>query len=123
MATVRLKLDAEEGRKGEAPTAEDRELAQLAKGLAHPARAAIVRLLIQRGTCICGDIVVRLPLAQATVSQHLKALKATGWISGTVDGPRVCYCVNPRAVERFIALATRLSPGAAAPREPAGGQS
>jgi len=109
MTPVRLKLQTREpARRGETPTAGDAELALLAKGLGHPARAAIVRLLIQRGTCICGDLVDRLPLAQATVSQHLKALQETGWISGTVDGPRVCYCVNPRAVERLKALVGRL---------------
>ena len=94
--------------RGAAPNAADVELARLAKGLAHPARAAIVRLLIACGTCICGDLVDRLPLAQATVSQHLKALREAGWISGEVDGPRVCYCINPRAVERLKALADRL---------------
>ena len=109
MRSIRLRLQPKETqRRGETPTSGDAELALLAKGLAHPARAAIVRLLLQRGTCICGDIVDRLPLAQATVSQHLKALKETGWISGTVDGPRVCYCVNPRAVERLKALVGRL---------------
>jgi ArsR family transcriptional regulator len=83
------------------------DLARLAKGLAHPARAAIVRMLLNRGTCICGDLVDRLPLAQATVSQHLKTLKEAGWITGEVDGPRVCYCVNPKAVERMKALVSR----------------
>jgi ArsR family transcriptional regulator len=109
MKTTGFRLQPREpARRGETPTAGDEELAVLAKGLAHPARAAIVRLLTQRGTCICGDLVDRLPLAQATVSQHLKALKEAGWISGTVDGPRVCYCVNPRAVERLKALVGRL---------------
>ena len=109
MPSIRLKLQPKDPtRRGDAPTPGDAELAQLAKGIAHPARAAIVRLLLQRGTCICGDLVLRLPLAQATVSQHLKALKETGWISGTVDGPRICYCVNPRAVERLKALVGRL---------------
>jgi ArsR family transcriptional regulator len=94
--------------RGGAPSAGDLELARLAKGLAHPARAAIVRLLIHRGDCICGDLVERLPLAQATVSQHLKALREAGWITGEVDGPRICYCINPRAVERMKALVGRL---------------
>jgi len=108
--TIRLPLRErrDAGRRGETPAAADVELARLAKGLAHPARAAIVRLLIDRGTCICGDLVDRLPLAQATVSQHLKVLKETGWISGEVDGPRVCYCVNPKAVARVKALTGRL---------------
>jgi len=80
----------------------------MAKALGHPARVAIVRLLLRRGECICGDIVERLPLAQATVSQHLKVLKEAGWIRGEVDGPRVCYCAAPGAGERFLALAGAL---------------
>jgi ArsR family transcriptional regulator len=110
MATIRLPLKERKApaRRGEAPAAGDVELARLAKGIAHPARAAIVRMLLQSGTCICGDLVDRLPLAQATVSQHLKALKETGWISGEVDGPRVCYCVNPKALERAKALVGQL---------------
>ena len=69
-------------------------LSQLAKALGHPARIAILEVLMQRNTCICGDIVDELPLSQATVSQHLKALKEAGIIRGTIDGPRTCYCIN-----------------------------
>lgn len=90
---------------------EDEDLARLAKALAHPARAAIVRFLLGGGDCICGDIVDRLPLAQATVSQHLKVLKQAGWITGEVDGPRVCYCARPETLQRFVALARGLAPG------------
>ena len=86
----------------------DCELAVLAKALAHPARVAILRTLIERGECICGEIVEALPLAQATVSQHLKVLKEAGLIRGDVDGPRVCYCVDPKAVRRFKELIGRL---------------
>jgi len=82
-------------------TTTDRALARLAKALAHPARAAIVRMLLRRGECVCGTIVEGLPLAQATVSQHLKVLKQAGIVKGSVDGPRVCYCVNPEAVRRL----------------------
>lgn len=82
----------------------DVELARYAKALAHPARVAILRLLMTRGECICGQIVDVLPLAQATVSQHLKVLKDAGLIQGEVDGPRVCYCVDPKAVRRFQEL-------------------
>jgi ArsR family transcriptional regulator len=89
---------------------EDEELARLAKALAHPARVAIVRLLLRGGECICGDIVDRLPLAQATVSQHLKVLKEAGWITGEVDGPRVCYCARPETLPRFVALSQGLRP-------------
>ena len=82
----------------------DEELAVLAKALGHPARVQIVRLLVRREACVCGDIVDELPLAQSTVSQHLKVLKEAGLIRGEIDGPRVCYCVEPRAMRRLRAL-------------------
>lgn len=82
----------------------DDELATLAKALGHPARVKILRLLVRKDGCVCGDIVDELPLAQSTVSQHLKVLKAAGLIRGDVDGPRVCYCVEPRALRRLKAL-------------------
>jgi ArsR family transcriptional regulator len=82
----------------------DEELATLAKALGHPARVQIMRLLVRREACICGDIVDELPLAQSTVSQHLKVLKEAGLIRGEIDGPRVCYCVEPRALRRLKAL-------------------
>lgn len=91
------------------PRPEDATLAQLAQALGHPARVAIVRLLQERQACICGEIVEVLPLAQSTVSQHLKVLKAAGWVQGEVDGPRVCYCLNPRAMEKFKSLIEALS--------------
>ncbi len=83
---------------------DDAQLARLASALGHPARVAIVRFLQKRGECVCGEIVSVLPLAQSTVSQHLKVLKAAGWIMGETDGPRTCYCLNPDALERFQAL-------------------
>jgi ArsR family transcriptional regulator len=86
----------------------DEELAVLAKALGHPARVQIMRLLVRREACICGDIVDELPLAQSTVSQHLKVLKESGLIRGDIDGPRVCYCVEPRALRRLKALAGSL---------------
>ena len=92
------------GRTSTAPTSSDAELARLAKALAHPARVAILRRLLTQGECVCGKIVEGLPLAQATVSQHLKVLKGAGLIVGEVDGPRVCYCVNPKAVQRVKEL-------------------
>ena len=79
-------------------------LARLAKALGHPARVAIMRLLMRREACVCGEIVEELPLAQSTVSQHLKQLKEAGLIRGEVDGPRVCYCVEPGAVSLLKAL-------------------
>ena len=75
-------------------TPEQNRLADLAKAFAHPARVAILQLLAQKKACVCGDIVDELPLAQATVSQHLKELKRIGIIKGSIDPPRVCYCIN-----------------------------
>lgn len=69
-------------------------VADLAKAFAHPARVAILQLLLERRACVCGDLVDELPLAQATVSQHLKELKRIGIITGDIDPPRVCYCIN-----------------------------
>ncbi len=86
----------------------DRDLATLAKALGHPARVQIVRFLLARDSCMCGDIVEHLPLAQSTVSQHLKLLKESGLIRGTIDGPRVCYCVEPAVLERFKELVSGL---------------
>lgn len=76
---------------------QETELAKLAKALAHPARIAILNLLIQKQVCICGDIVDELPLSQSTVSQHLKELKEAGLIKGEIEGVSVCYCINEQA--------------------------
>ncbi|MDX2015945.1 MAG: metalloregulator ArsR/SmtB family transcription factor [Myxococcaceae bacterium] len=84
--------------------AADQELAALFRAMAHPARVQIMRLLARREACVCGDIVDSLPLAQSTVSQHLKVLKEAGLIRGEISGPRTCYCVEPRTVRRFKAL-------------------
>jgi ArsR family transcriptional regulator len=89
-------------------TRADDELAALGKALGHPARVQILRLLIRKNACICGDIVDKLPLAQSTVSQHLKVLQEVGFIRGDVDGPRVCYCIEPRTLRRLKALVTGL---------------
>lgn len=86
----------------------DTELAGLARALGHPARVAILRMLASSGECICGGIVDRLPLAQATVSQHLKVLKEADLIQGEVEGPRVCYCVKPETVDRLRTLLSQL---------------
>jgi ArsR family transcriptional regulator len=86
----------------------DVETARLAKALGHPARVAIVRMLVKCGECVCGTIVEGMPLSQATVSQHLKVLKEAGIVRGEIDGPRVCYCINPEAVKRFKSLLEQL---------------
>ncbi|MFO0745105.1 MAG: metalloregulator ArsR/SmtB family transcription factor [Myxococcota bacterium] len=82
----------------------DAELAALTKALGHPARVQILRLLARRTTCVCGDIVDELPLAQSTVSQHLKVLKDAALVRGAIDGPRVNYCLEPRTLRRLKAL-------------------
>ena len=91
-----------------AVTDADEELAAFAKALGHPVRVAIVRMLARHGECVCGQIVDVMPLAQATVSQHLKVLKEAGLVQGEVDGPRTCYCVHPEAVKKFQKLAASL---------------
>ena len=73
-------------------------LALACKALSHPARLTILQTLAQRGACICGEIVDLMPLSQATVSQHLKVLKNAGLITGKVDGPRSCYCIDSEAM-------------------------
>ncbi len=78
-------------------TVRDNRIARYAKALAHPARVAILRFLINKRSCVCGDIVDELPLAQSTVSQHLKELKAVGLIQGEIEGTTVCYCIDPKA--------------------------
>lgn len=95
-------------------TDEQTRLADLAKAFAHPARVAILQMLAQRKACVCGDLVDELPLAQATVSQHLKELKRIGIIRGDIDPPRVCYCINEtvwqEARQMFGALLDSMKP-------------
>ena len=82
-------------------TQREQELSAFAKALSHPARIAILSQLAKKNECICGELVEVLPLAQSTVSQHLKELKNAGLIDGTIDGPRSCYCINWKAFEKF----------------------
>ena len=79
--------------------------AAMCKALGHPARVMIVSYLKKIDRCLCGDIVELLPLAQSTVSQHLKCLKEAGLIKGEVEGPRTCYCLDRTALDKFILLA------------------
>ncbi len=88
--------------------ASDEQLATLAKALAHPVRVQIVRILAQTEGCVCGDLVDALPLAQSTVSQHLKVLKEAGLVRGTIEGPRVSYCIDPAALRRLRVLVAAL---------------
>jgi DNA-binding transcriptional ArsR family regulator len=73
-------------------------LASIAKALGHPARIAILQFLANQKACVCGDIVNELPLSQSTVSQHLKELKKVGLITGEIEGPSVCYCLDEKTL-------------------------
>jgi ArsR family transcriptional regulator len=96
---------------------DDERLALQLRALGHPARLAIIEVLAARGTCVCGEIVQVMPLAQATVSQHLKVLKEAGLLHGTVDGPRSCYCLNHAALAELRGrLERRFARLAAAPQ-------
>lgn len=76
-------------------TDEQNEIALMAKAFSHPARVAILQNIFKTNTCVCGDLVNEIGLAQATISQHLRELKQLGIIKGTVEGTSVCYCINP----------------------------
>lgn len=82
-------------------TQKEQDLAAFAKALSHPARVAILKVLAQKNECVCGQIVEVLPLAQSTVSQHLKELKDAGLITGVVEGATSCYCINWKAFTAF----------------------
>ena len=77
-------------------TESQNELANIAKALGHPARIAILETLSKRNTCVCGDLVDELPLSQSTISQHLAELKKAGLITGTINGPSTCYCIDEK---------------------------
>lgn len=87
----------------------DLPLAELARALSHPARLRILRLIRATPGCIGGDIVGAVGLAQSTVSEHLRILKAAGLITGEIDGPRVCYALNPAALVPLAALTADLA--------------
>lgn len=82
--------------KAEEFTVNDNRVSKYANALSHPARVAILKFLIKKQSCICGDIVDKLPLSQSTVSQHLKELKAAGLIKGEIEGKKVCYCIDEK---------------------------
>ena len=82
-------------------TDKQNKLAMMMKALGHPARIAILQHLIKARTCICGDLVDELGLAQATVSQHLKELKNVGLIQGTIEGTSVCYCIDGKVWNQY----------------------
>jgi ArsR family transcriptional regulator, arsenate/arsenite/antimonite-responsive transcriptional repressor len=97
----------------------DEELAVLGRALGHPARVRILRFLLEREECMAGAIADELPLAQSTVSQHLKVLREAGLIHGEVDGTRICYCADPARVERLGELLELLGGPLPAPSHPA----
>ncbi len=83
----------------------DIQLSEMMKSLSHPARVQIMRILAEKNSCICGEIVEILPLAQSTVSQHLIELKKAGLVKGTIDGAKSCYCIdweNFKKLEEFL---------------------
>jgi DNA-binding transcriptional ArsR family regulator len=84
------------------------QMANVLKALAHPARVAIVEYLLSVDACICGDIVNELPLAQPTISRHLKELKQAGLIQGEIQGTAICYCLNPKTVQMLIEYFDRM---------------
>jgi len=88
-------------------------IAVLLKALGHPARVAIIEYLMKVDACICGDIVNELPLAQPTVSQHLKELKIAGLIKGNIEGNSICYCIDEKVIEKlqnyFANISTKLN--------------
>jgi DNA-binding transcriptional ArsR family regulator len=92
--------------KAEEFSVKDNRVAAYAKALSHPARVAILRLLLKRKACVCGDIVGELPLSQSTVSQHLKELKSAGLIKGDIEGVRICYCVDAEEWEKAKLMLT-----------------
>lgn len=85
-------------------TVDESTLADIAKALSHPARIKILKILSEMDVCMCGEIVDLLPLAQATVSQHLKELKRVGLIKGEIEGPKTCYCIDVDAVNNFYSM-------------------
>ena len=85
--------------KAEEFTVKQNRIARYMKALGHPARIAILELLIKRQACVCGDIVDDLPLSQSTVSQHLRELKEAGLITGEIEGTRTCYCIDGKEWE------------------------
>ncbi len=86
----------------------DVEIAEIAKALAHPARIKILKILNDLDYCMVGSIVDLLPLSQSTVSQHLKELKRVGLIKGEIEGPKICYCINPKVMEKVKTEFTKL---------------
>ncbi|HPI53426.1 MAG TPA: metalloregulator ArsR/SmtB family transcription factor [Chitinophagaceae bacterium] len=90
--------------KSDAFTEEQNRIAAMAKAIGHPARVAILQYLQKVEGCICGDIVNELPLAQPTISQHLKELKQCGLIKGNIEGNAICYCIDTAVMNQFLSF-------------------
>ena len=95
--------------KSEVFSEEINELASLFKAMGHPARIAIIQFLRTQEKCICTDLVNELPLAQPTISQHLKELKNAGLIKGSIEGKAICYCVEETAIAKLQAYLGKVS--------------
>jgi len=95
--------------KSEQFTDRQNELSVLAKAMGHPARIAIIEYLLSVNACVCGDIVEVVPLAQATVSQHLKELKNAGLIKGSIEGTSICYCIDEKGFEKIKSFFDHIS--------------
>ncbi|MCL5445348.1 MAG: ArsR/SmtB family transcription factor [Acidimicrobiales bacterium] len=80
---------------------DDLTLASMAKAVGHPMRLRILRILANRESCVTGDLVSQLPLAQSTISEHLRILREAGLIQGEIEGPRTSYCINRRGLEEM----------------------
>ena len=98
-------------------TNETNEMAEILKALGHPARLEIVKFLMNSSSCICGDIVEVLPLAQSTVSKHLSELKKVGIIKGTVTGNNICYCLDEKIIQKIQKFVTLVQNSCCKPSE------
>jgi len=102
--------------KTEAFTEHQNQIANLAKAIGHPARVAIIDFLLKQETCICKDIVDELPLSQPTISQHLRELKNVGLIKGTIEGNKVCYCLDKSGFEELLNYSSAILQKANSPK-------
>ena len=96
-------------------TVEEARAVELFRALANPVRFRIVQSLAQRGECVVGDLVLELPVAQSTVSEHLKVLREAGVVTGAVEGPNRCYCIDPAALETLRSTFDLIDPACCAP--------
>ncbi|ABG57593.1 ArsR/SmtB family transcription factor [Cytophaga hutchinsonii] len=85
-------------------SSEEEKLVRIAKALSHPARISILKLMLDKNTCFCGELTEEIGLSQSTISQHIKELKEAGLIYGKDDGPRTCYCIEVSNWEKAKAL-------------------